>query len=362
MRKITPEQWDSLTARSGRQVVRCYANVLKNGAATGRVPCGGTVALDTFEEIERTASLSIPQELDWLAVELQPVMEIDGEEYPLGVFLPSSPEKVVDETGNTVWEVECYDRTLILSEDRLTKDTTFYAGTEYLALITGLFYTAGIDTVAVLDPSDAALPTDRTFEQGTSRLQVINTLLDEINYNKVRCDADGNFFISAYKEPVLGASDIAYQAGDGAVLLREAEVLTDYFNRPNVFSVLVDNPELEETYYSEYINDDPGDPLSTTSRGRYITADEEQVGSPDVTGSQEDLDLWLKRRVFELSRSSETVKFYTLPIPVHEALDSITLHLDDDINGIYQETGWEIKLEAGQPMSHTVRRFYYAGG
>ena len=92
MRKITPKQWDSLTAKSGRQVVRCYANVLKNGAATGRVPCGGTVALDTFEEIERTASLSIPQELDWLAVELQPVMEIDGEEYPLGVFLPSSPE------------------------------------------------------------------------------------------------------------------------------------------------------------------------------------------------------------------------------------------------------------------------------
>ena len=93
MRKITPKQWDSLTAKSGRQVVRCYANVLKNGAAAGRVPCGGTVALDTFEEIERTASLSIPQELDWLAVELQPVMEIDGEEYPLGVFLPARKKR-----------------------------------------------------------------------------------------------------------------------------------------------------------------------------------------------------------------------------------------------------------------------------
>lgn len=361
MRKASKTQMESLTAETGQQIVQCYAKVLKNGAVIDRIPCGGTVSLDTAEDIERTAALTISKELDWLKVELQPVMEIDGEEYPLGIFLPSSPEKVLDENGNEQWDVECYDRTLILSEDRLIKDTTYSAGTKYLTLVTTLFYTAGIDSVSILDPINAELPTDRTFERGTSKLQIINILLDEINYNKVRCDADGNFYLSAYREPAAGVSDIAYSVGDKSVLLQEAEVLTDYFNRPNVFSVLVDNPELEETYYSEYINDDPGDPLSTVSRGRNIAADEDQVGSPEVIGSQKDLDLWLKRRVFELSRSYETVKFYTLPMPIHEALDSITLHLNNEINGIYQEIGWEIKLEAGGAMTHTVRRYFYAG-
>lgn len=361
MRKVSKAQLNSLTAETGHQTVRCYTKILKNGAVIEKIPCGGTVSLDTNEEIERTAALTISKELDWLKVELQPIMEINREEYSLGIFLPSSPEKVVDENGNIQWDVECYDRTLILSEDRLTRDTTYSAGMKYLVVVTTLFYTAGIDSVSILDPTDTELPTERTFERGTSKLQIINTLLDEINYNKVRCDAEGNFYLSAYKEPSSGISDIAYTIGDNSVLLQEAEVLTDHFNRPNVFSVLVDNPELEETYYSEYINDDPGDPLSTVSRGRYIVANEDQVGSPEVIGSKKDLDLWLKRRVFKLSRSHETVKFYTLPMPIHEALDSISLHLSDEINGIYQEIGWEIKLETGGIMTHTVRRYFYAG-
>lgn len=361
MIQIPKEQLSRLTAPDGRRKVECYASILRNGAEIDRIPCGGSVTLDTEADIERTANLSIGKEYDWISVEIQPVVVIEGDSYPLGRFLPTSPEVVYSEMGTPSWEVECYDRTLILEEDKLTKDTTYPAGEKYLDVVAEILYLSGIHDVIIYDPSDAVLPIDRTFERGTSKLEIINTLLDEIVYNKIRCDAEGNFYISAYQEPKLETAVITYEAGAASVLLAEAEITTDYYNKPNVYSVMVDNPELEQTFYSEYINDNPGDPLSTVRRGRMIVADEDEINPPEVVNNQADLDKWLKRRAFEMSREYQTVKYTTLAMPVQEALDQIILHLNEKISGLYIEMGWEIKLQAGGLMTHTARRAYSAG-
>lgn len=361
MIQISKEQLSRLTAPDGRRRVECYAAIFQNGAEIDRIPCGGSVALDTEADIERTASLTLGKEYDWISVEIQPVMVVEGDAYPLGKFLPTSPEVIYSEMGTPSWEVECYDRTLILEEDKLTKDTTYPAGKKYLDVVAEILYLSGIHDAVIYDPCDAVLPIDRTFERGTSKLEIVNTLLDEIVYNKIRCDAMGNFYISAYREPKPESAVITYHAGPDSVLLAEAGITTDYYNKPNVYSVMVDNPELEQTFYSEYINDNPGDPLSTVRRGRMIVADEGEIDPPEVVNSQEDLDKWLKRRAFELSTEYQTVTYTTLAMPIHEALDQIILHLNERISGLYIETGWEIRLQAGGLMTHTARRAYSAG-
>lgn len=354
---LTAEQVsNALHAKSGSRTVRFRYYVIRNGIRAGEIPSvSGTVRYSADDEIQRTASFEFAgePEINWLTDQIQPVMEIYAggfwAEFSLGIFVPSTPTRNL--AGKWVhYTVEAYDRTIFAKEDCVT-DRTFYAkGTPYLDIVQNLILSAGIlDTQSTA--SSLTLPTDREFDVGTSKLEIINTLLSEINYLPLSINSDGQAELIPYKEPNADSVTYAYRADDLSVLQSAADSVTDLYNVPNIFIAVVSNSE-QNPVKAMYVNDNPASELSTVRRGRKIVS---ELYKPDVITSQEELDAYIKRIAFEQSQVYETANISTALMPIHEGREVLEIR-HPELSGIFEEIGWEMSLQAGGVMTHSVRR------
>ena len=393
---------DALHGRSGAREIKFRYDVVRGGAVTRSVAAEGQVALDTANPIQRTAKFTLYAELDWLKDQIKPVLllrmeddesggavfimpwdtfealslswdawdalgvtwdDIDngyyttGErterwiDFPLGVFIPSTPTRN-SEGSATSWDVEAYDRTVILREDCLTGNQFFAAGTPYLSAVSTLLQSAGISNF-LGDSSSAELPADREFEFGESKLDIINTLLSEIGFNPIFCDADGNFVLEQYIEPTAAEPDYSYAADDLSVIARDTSSEMDTYNIPNVFVAVCSNPDLDEDYRSVWVNGNPASRLSTMQRGRSIVS---EIYMPDAIASQEALDTYIERIGREATlRGYEVVTFSTALMPIHGSGDILNI-THPDVAGTFAETSWSMELSADAEMTHTARR------
>lgn len=265
-------------------------------------------------------------------------------EYPLGEYVLSTPTR-----KKYLYNVEAYDKTVNLKEDRLIAPLYIASGTTYKKAVTDILTGANITDI-LFDDTDTALLTDRVFEIGESKLDIINLLLSEINYEKLFTDKNGIFIARKYVQPSADNITLTYKNDDFSVLNDDATSVTDYFDCPNVFVATVSNPE-QDALTSVYTNNSPVSSLSTVSRGRNIV----YTYSVDNVASQDELDEINKKTAFEKSQVAETVTFSTANMPVHWFKEIIALK-NDIVDGIYVEDAWSMNLKAGGEMSHTVRR------
>lgn len=396
---------DALHARDGTQEIRFRADILRNGARDREAPLapGGSVTLDTDNDILRTARFEMYEPVDALTEEIKPYMllrmedkvvdatinvqtcaerdaldytcaqwdaldmtcaELDAgvlssgtramqyAEFPLGVFVPSTPSRASID-GLDVWSIEAYDRSIILVEDGFDEPYFIAAGTLYIDAVLAILASAGITSVMIVDYVDTEIPADREFEVGVSKQEVANALLAEINFNPLYCDADGNFVIEAYKEPTASTASMTYKADHLSIIGRDTTTETDYYKVPNVFVAVCSNPDLDEDYRSVYVNDNPVSAFSTVQRRRRIIS---EIYRPDQIASQVDLDAYVRRMAFERSlAASETVTFSTAPMPIHGRAEDVEMQ-HPDANGVYREVGWTIYLDADKDMEHTAKR------
>lgn len=346
----------ALHAKGGSRMVRFRYYIIKNGVRAGELPVvSGSVRYAADDEIQRTASFELAGEPDinWLLDLIQPVMEIavgnKWASFPLGVFVPSTPTRTVD-GQNVRYNVEAYDRTIYAREDCLI-DRTFYAsGTPYLDVIESLLLSCGISDIQAT-ASGLALPTDREFDIGTSKLDVINTLLAEINYNPLTLNADGQAVLSAYQQPSADRVGYSYRADELSVLASAANSVTDLYNVPNIFIAVISNSE-QQPIKAMYVNDNPSSELSTVRRRRNIVS---PLYKPDAIASAEELDTYIRRIAFEQSQVYEAAEIQTALMPIHEAREVLEIR-HPQLSGIYEETGWEMTLSPGGAMTHQIRR------
>ena len=402
MLSATQAQVDRLRRRAGAGEDQYIAYVIRNGARRSEISISGSVSMNRFNDIQRTGRFILKDELDWLLDELQPVMrvrgddlikvtvisltdwnardalvwtwdkwdamgvtwdEVDGgetnrerrapqyDEYSLGMFVLSTPTRATTD-GAASWTVEAYDHTVILQEDSLDAPLYIAAGTAYLDAIQSVLVGAGAANVIVADYIGTALAADREWEIGTKKLEIINALLTEINYDKLWCDVDGNFVLSAYTEPSPAEIDWTYEEGELSIIERDTSSILDLYKVPNVFLGICSNPDLNVDYHSTYINDNPLSPLSTVRRGRRIVSEVHQLES--VT-TQADLDAAVVRIAFEANQVEEVLTFHTANNPLHSRKDTLAIW-HSDANGIYVDGEWELPLEAGGQMNHTTRK------
>lgn len=400
---MTKEQ-DMLHARNGRRQIKFRYELVRAGVPKGTIPVlSASISHDSTAAIKRSARFELANDnrIDWLNDRIKVYLLVRNEdllsvsqipvsswgvvknnlktwgrvkkerwgtlragtvqaeahsevwnEYPLGLFIPSTPTRGFTATGVS-YEVEAYDLTLILKEDCVIDRYYIAAGTPYLDAIAALLASAGILNVFI-DPAAQmiALPTDREFDVGTSKLEIANTLLKEINYNTVSVDSSGVFRLSAYHEPSNINIKHEYRADKYSVIGSEASTIMDLFSVPNIFIAVVSNPELDEPMRSVYINDNPSSILSTVRRGRNIVS---QIYKPDVIENQELLDDYIRRIAFEESQVYQETQFETVIMPNHEDLDVLWIE-HPDFSGVFEEVGWSMQLAAGEKMRHTVRR------
>lgn len=396
---------DALHGRGGAQVYRFRYELQIGGARVRDLNATeGTVSLDRNDAIQRGADLVVYDSgIDWLKNTIKIFMGLRVRErwleWPLGVFIPSTPKKITDgvrwvkkydakpcpysffdepwsKTEKLTWrdidagigrnrkllsetlaesahyEVECYDRTVILKEDAFADRYFIAAGTKYLDAVQSILVTAGIEQVIVTKEVDTVIPVDREWDIGVSKLEIINLLLEEINYNPIYCDADGNMVISPYVEPGTAGAHYRYAADEMSVLASEVTMTQDFYNVPNVFVAVSSNPDLKQDFRAVYVNDDPTSPLSTVQRGRTIVAKPYQL---DAVASQAELDAYVRKQAFEASQVYEEIEFTTALMPFHGSGDILSLN-HPAAQGLYQEMAWEMELAADGQMTHTARR------
>lgn len=317
---------------------------------------GSTVGLNSLAQIKRKGSFSFKEnelkDIDWLNDRVQPVYILNKTyEYPLGVFIISSPTRKL-RNKSIFRNVEAYDTSLILLEDRFDTRYRILANTNYVTAITQIISSSGIWKINI-PYIDAIVKTDREFEIGTSKLEAINYLLQEINYTSVWVDELGNITANPYVLPTDRLVEYTYKNNEMSIILPNTSIEEiDLFSVANKWVVVATNPETE-ALISRYTNDNGGSPTSTVNRRRTIV-DYREV---DDIANQAILDEYVRRIAYETSNVYGKFIFDTAIMPHHSYMDA--LFCEHSVLGVknkYIETSWEMDLQAGGKMSHNCRR------
>ena len=339
-------------------------DVLKGGVRAGSLRFDAdappSVTCDAGSEIHTSmsGSFAASELVDYLRDELQPVIIIDGVEYPAGVYRPGTVTEVTEE-GRTTFQVEAYDRAILLEWCKLEERAYYAAGTTYSSIINAYLTDAGLALVA-MTPTAATLAEAREWEIGPSYLQIINELLDELAYEHIWFDARGAAVLRPYQAPTVAA--IAHTYGRaGAAEYRQIGTSrsreTDVFDKPNVFIVIRSGPEFTTPLTATAVNDFPLSPTSVTRRGLRIP----QITMVDQIASQDALQTYANRLRDRGMESLETVTITTAIQQGHGVGDVVAIE-DDVLPGIYRESGWSFALQAGSWMTHKLERAVLQSG
>ena len=290
--------------------------------------------------------------VNYITDELQPVVIIDGIDYPYGVFKIVTRTSSFTELGLQHDTIEAYDRSIALTWTKLEQRDYWPAGTSYDTVISHYLAGAGISNV-YMTPSGETLQSDREdWDTGTDYLSVVNELLSEINYESIWFDLNGFARLAPYQAP--DASLITHQYGVDyglSVIAPECTSEIDLYNKPNVFIAILNNPEYETPLTATAVNDSPASKLSTINRGLRIP----EVILVSNIASAEALQLYVNRLRNESIQTSENVAIQTAIMPGHQVGDIVGL-VHPAINGVFREISWSFSMQPGTYMEHTLQR------
>jgi len=356
---------NQLHAKNGIREVNFRYNLLnkyeiKIGELSG-TPSGNKISFDSLAEIKRTANFLFKDnevnDIDWLNDRVQPVFILkmpDGDaiEWPLGVFLLSSPTRKSD---YGIWrEIQAYDAGLMLKEDKFDNRYYIPATTKYIEAITAILNSAGIRKVNITNTS-ARIGISKEFEIGTSKLEAVNQLLSELNYTSVWVDENGYFTSKPYMLPTNREAEYTYKNDKLSVLFDGITEEIDLFSIPNSWVVVASNTE-KEVLVARFTNNLPESKTSTVNRGRTIT-DYRQVN--DIL-DQATLNQYVQRIAYESNKIYEKLIFNTALMPHHSYSDSLYIeHSGLNISSKYIETSWAMELTVGGKMNHNARRVVF---
>lgn len=215
-------------------------------------------------------------ETDWLQTRLQIYYVSNGVEYSRGVYIPATPTGSRS-TRNGVRQVELYDKTLVLHEDCVASSYAVNKGVNVVNHVRSLITGAGEARHNLEDSSETTI-VQTVWEPGTSKLQIVNDLLESINYTKLSASSEGLLESSpatSYesKTPVWTFDDDTYTG----LYLDDFGDQQDLFAVPNRWIGMTRSDGDEPGLRVVVENTDPDSPFSIENRGRVITRVSEDV-------------------------------------------------------------------------------------
>lgn len=257
----------------------------------------------------------------WLDVLVQPVCTLtapDGSRasWPMGVYMPSTPDEQHVPHRRLTVPVSLFDRTLMLRQAKATTDFSLPAGTVVTEAVTDLVAqtVGGDDQVAIPELPDT-LRQARVWEPGTERLAIVNDLLDSINYGALYADATGLLRAEPYVRPGDRPSAWTFVENAQGITAPVVHRRSNYFDAPNTFAGYStadgDTPPL---FATAAIPD--GHPLSAVSRGvpgypHEVTRVETHLEVASQAVLQARVDRWRD----EAMNPDVTINFEHRPIP-----------------------------------------------
>lgn len=328
-------------------VVRDLTNVLS-----------GTVTMSWLADIKRTAKFKVRDDgainflsdhiKPWVRLHLPPYGDNDWVEWPQGVFLLSSPARQADAANVVTRDVDAYDRLLVYSDDKVTTRYSVASGTTITTEVSTLLGSVP-KTIAT---SAATTPTAKEWEPGTTKLRIINDLLDSINYESLSMDENGTAVVKPYVSPSARGEEYTYADDTVSVMFPETSQEFDLFSVANKWTLVVNDPD-RTVLTSTYTNTSTTSPTSTVRRNRTIV----DFRVDEDAADQASLDARVARLAFEASQVYEVVPWKSGLMPIHAGNDVYRITYSPlGINAKYAETDWTLPLAAGGVMEHKARR------
>lgn len=335
------------------EVIRSGSKVTELYAVSGSEP---TVSMEYDAEIKMSLKGSFwnNPELDLLNDHIRPFVILDGKDYPLGEYIIATVSESYSKNGTQI-NIEAYDLTYQIKETRTETIIGISNGNRYTDVVQALIITSGIERLLPEGSAETIKTYREDWEVGTSHLKICNDLLQEINYNSVWCDLEGNIRITRYVPPSLREAQHTYSNNQFSVLRDEMTKETDLFEKFNVFQCIVSNPDYEKPMAAISANEDPGSILSTVRRGRRFSP----VIKLDNISSQEELQNYADNLKLKSMQVNETISFTTAINPEHTVGDIIALHNDYISGAFFEETAWSISMSYTSEMTHKARRIAY---
>lgn len=318
----------------------------------------GTITSSVDARIKTAGKLSIASDKPvewWGDRRLQPWVKVNGVEWSLGVFIPESPSRQYHPWG-VDFTVDIYDLLTVLDEDCVPSTYSIKAGTRLTPVIEKLIRGANEWNYAIT-PSTKTNKRSMTWEAGTSKLTIINDILDYLEYFSLTCNPDGQFTAIPYVLPKYRPVAWRLFEGSNAVHSAEFSYTHDLYSVPNRVVYLVQTAgtgipgvPAQYSFRSSYENHDPTSMFSYERRGRWVT----QVKTDAEADSQAELDKKVKKRIQRAQSPMEKVDIENAVLPLK--LNEIVYFRSNGIDLPTTVRKWEMTLEPGQLMRTTLRR------
>lgn len=238
---------------------------------------GGSAEIVAQSVLGGSGSLALDhrQEIDWMSHRVRAVFHDGADSWPVGTFLLTSPTENHTTTGVT-YDVGLLTKMNVPSEDTVADRYSVAAGTAIIPTVVALLESTGETRIAVTG-SEVTLTSGLTWEAGTSKLTIINDLLQAAGYWSLWCDGSGLFRVEPYVDPAARPVSFEFEHGETSLHFPDWGREQDHTSVPNRFIAIGQGDEEEPPLIGIAKNEDPASPYSYQSRGRWITATEEGV-------------------------------------------------------------------------------------
>jgi len=299
------------------------------------------------------------------SIRIRPVRTIVGlPEDPLGVFLVSNVGADWKNTGR-LFSLELLDRCTVPYQDAVDESYSVAAGTLILPTVQVILASSG-EHMAVDSSSTLATSSGMAWESGTTKLQIINDLLDVAGYNSLWMDGWGSFQATPRELPadrsvtyeLLG---LPRELRDGARSIYKTDwsLDRDSFQVPNkVIAIQASEGEDDGALRGVWTNTDPSSPYSYPARGnRWITHVVQSVECPE--GSDIEILAFLDSRaratLVAMSAVQAQVKITHLPIPARVSNVLLFSNAKAEVDGLYIVTKTELDATPMGLMKSTLQ-------
>ena len=264
-----------------------------------------SIQWQSLTQLKSSASVTMrkDEEVDYINDRIRIYRYENGVEKVLGTFLLCSAGDAFNEYNVTEKECECYSLLQILLDMKLEETYQVVAGTNVVNEIIRLIGGVNESNIPL---SDKTLLSNKIYQANTSYLDVINDLLDTINYTPLYTDELGVYISKPYVLPQDREIEFTWLCDINGLISRNRTKSLDMFNVPNVFVCTTNDINIDPPLSYTYVNDNPSSLTSTVSRNRRIT----KVETVDTT-SIDDLVLKAKSLCVEANSMFEHLEFST---------------------------------------------------
>lgn len=300
--------------------------------------------------------------IDWSSDRLAIRYTLNGQSWPMGVFLISTPRvDYDDDTGTATAEVTLLDKLTVLDQDRLDGSYAIPAGTNVANAIRSVIASTGETAVTISDDTRTTSGS-LAWEADTSKLTVVNDLLDVINFQPLRCDGNGVYRSGPYVAPNRRPIKRIMREGEDSLHVPTWTREQDWYSIPNKVVMIsaagTDNATTgtpSESFRSVATNTDPESPYSYQRRGRWIVSTIKDV----EVANQATLDELAQMQLgLQTSRVSNLTVTHAM-IPELELEDRLQLETRNHTADVWIRT-YSVTMEPGALVTGGWRELSFA--